>query len=156
MVQINRGGGPVILTNCRDRAGQMQGGQIIRARFGMKEGFVLGFARCVQVKPIFDITQDHAFRPIMRLRQPEPVIIAKAKGHVGAFEMFKRWDDIQHTKPFHRIRRIQREAMRHARTAIMRHNLKARKAKPCHQRHHIGGHFAFGIGRVIGPDRGFG
>ena len=104
MVQINRRRGAVVFTNRGDRAGQMQSRQIIRTRFWVEEGFVLGFARCVQVKPIFDIAQDHAFRPIMRLCQPEPMIIAKAEGHIGAFEMFKRWDDIQDAKLFHRFR----------------------------------------------------
>ena len=156
MVQIYRRRGAVIFTDGSHRAWQVQCCQIIRARFRMKEGFILGFARCVQVKPIFDIAQDHAFWAIMRLRQPEPVIIAKAEGHIGAFEVLKRRDDIQYAKPFHRSWRIKCQPMRHTRAAVMGCDLKARKTKPRHQRDHIGGHFPLGIGRVIGADRGLG
>ena len=130
--------------------------QIIRTRFRVEEGFILWFARCVQIKPIFDITQDHAFWPVMRLGQPEPMIIAKAESHVGAFEMFKCWDDIQHTKSFHGFRRIQCQPMRNPCATIMRQDLKAWETEACHQRHHIGGHCALGIRRMIRADRRLG
>ena len=85
----------------------------------------------------------------MRLRKPEPVVVAHGKGHVGALEMLDGRDDVEHSKVFDPRGVIEREPMRHACAPVVATDGKFCMAEMRHKLHHVPGHIALGIGGAI-------
>jgi phosphoribosylformylglycinamidine (FGAM) synthase-like amidotransferase family enzyme len=64
-------------------------------------------------------------------------------------EHLVRWDNVQHRQLAHALRMIQRQAMRHARSAVMANHGKRLIAKLLHDLNLILCHGPFGIGDMV-------
>ena len=156
MLEVDRRRRAVILADRFDGAGPVQRGEVVRPCFRVKEIGRLRLAGGVEVEPRHDVGADHRLRSRMALGEEEPVPISHGEGHIDAFEMFERRDDVHGAEPFDRIRMIERHAVGDTRAAVMCHHLEAAIAEGLHQRDQVRRHRPFGIGRMISADRRLG
>ena len=75
---------------------------------------------------------DQSLRKRVRLRKPEPVIVAECKGHVGALEMLERRNDVEHREFQDAVRLVEHQAMGHARAPVVPGQQEAMMAKVVH------------------------
>ena len=86
----------------------------------------------------------------MRLREPEPVVVAEPELHVGTLEMLDRRHDVEQRKLGHGRGMVERQTMAYSRAAIVCDDLEALEAEMRHQLDEVTRHLALGVGCVIG------
>ena len=79
MLQVDGGGGAVVLAHAADHVGVAGGGEIVGHRLGMEEVVALGLARGVRPEPGLGRGVDDHLGEGMRLGEPEPVVVAHAR-----------------------------------------------------------------------------
>ena len=90
----------------------------------------------------------------MRLREPEPMVVAEREAHVGALEMLERRHDVEHRELLDPVGVIERQPVRHPRAAVVAAAAEAIVAERAHQLDHVPRHLGLGVGRVVGSGSG--
>ena len=80
----------------------------------------------------------------------EPVVVVAREAHVGGVVHVQRRRDVDHAQPAHRLRVVDREAVRDAPAAVMADQPEALVAQRAHQRDHVGRHRALAVVGVVG------
>ena len=91
----------------------------------------------------------------MRLREPEPVVVTHGEGHIGPLEMLDRRDHVHDRELRHTLRVVERQPVRDARAAIVRHDAEGLVAERMHQLDHVARHCPLRVRRVVGARRRF-
>ena len=86
----------------------------------------------------------------MRLREPEPMIVAEREGHVGALEMLDGRHDVEHGQLLDAVGKVEGQAMGDAGAAIVRADQEPLMPEALHHLDHVLGHLLLGVGRVVG------
>ncbi len=152
MLEIDAGGGPIILATRVHR-----GGAVITAQvFG--EGFRLEGARSFQLAVDMrlqkegPVTIDHMLGQGFGLDQEEPPEFVGREILVGTGVGLGGRDDVEKGEPLDRVGVIEHQAVGNPRAAIVAGQRKTPMAECIHDRHLVPGHFALRIGRVVaGP-----
>ena len=132
----------------------MRGGQVVLQRPLPEEARRLRLARRVRAEPHVRGRIDQLLREGMRLREPEPVVVAEREGHVRPLEVLDGRHDVHDGQALHPVRAVNRQAVRDAGAAVVRHHLEAAVAHERHQFRHVPRHAAFGIRGVVGARGG--
>src|SRR5262245_44562535 len=132
MLQIDCGGSAVVFAHADDRSRLSRRGKVVSQGIGMEEVCGFWLARGVRRKPGLGRRVDQEFGERMRLGEPEPVVVAKREGHVGALEMFDRRQNIQHCELDHALWVIEGKSMGKVSSEAMAASVEAvvTKAQP--------------------------
>src|SRR5688572_7109524 len=95
------------------------------------------------------VRADHSLRQWERLRQEEPVPVAKSERHICPAECLARWDNIQHGKFAHSFGMVECQAVSTTPTAVMSCHRKPLVAKMAHQRDLVLCHDTLGIWHMV-------
>lgn len=86
----------------------------------------------------------------MRLREPEPVVIAHREGHVGPLEVFQRRDDIEQGEALHPPGMVDGQPVRDPGDTVMAGKKEAAVAKMLDDLDHVLRHLVLRVGRMAG------
>jgi hypothetical protein len=123
--------------------------RIISGLWTREEVGRLGLAGGVGAPPRVGRRADHVLGERVRLREPEPVVVAERKRHVRALEVLERGDDVHDAELLDAPGMVEREPVGDARPAVVRRDGEAPVAEMRHQLREVPRHLALGVGRVV-------
>ena len=77
------------------------------------------------------------------------MIVAEREGHIDALEVLDGGHDVEHGELLDPVGKSMREAVRHARAAVVAADAEAPMAEALHHLHHVARHLRLGVGRVV-------
>src|SRR5262245_15014883 len=107
MLQVNAGGCAIVLAHADNGVRPSRCVKVIGQRIWMEEVGRFWLARGVRGKPCFRCCTDKHLGEWVRLGEPEPMVVAQGKSHVGALEMLDGGDDVEHGQPENAFRVIE-------------------------------------------------
>src|SRR6185295_6643025 len=125
MLHVDGGGCAVVLAHADDRCRLSCRGKVVGQRLWMEKVGRLRFARGVCRKPSLGRRIDQHLGKWMGLGEPEPMIVAKRKRHIGKLEMLDGRNDIERRQFNDALRVVERKPMRNTRAAVKASNEKA-------------------------------